>query len=144
MDDQQERRVNEAAQQFSEALMESYRTAAGRTVSAQELNAKLTQNFFNGVINNLRTQTEANREMIRELVDQQQQQQEAAQSLTRESVNAYMEFLDSMFFFYRRSTEEAERDVEEAQSSAGEAESGTSEYFGNIISETNRRSAGEA
>ncbi len=105
MDDQQARRVEEAAQQFSEALLESYKAAAGRTVSTQELNAELTQNFFDSVINNLRTQAEANREMIQELVDQQQRQQEAARSLARDSVNAYMEFLDSMF----SSTGEARR-----------------------------------
>lgn len=158
MDDQQARGVEEAAQRFSEGLLESYKAAAGRTVSTQELSAELTQNFFDGVINNLRTQAEANRETIRELVDQQQRQQEAARSLARDSVNAYMEFLDSMFFFYRRSaeevewgvgeaqnsTEETDRGAEEVQSSSGEAQSDTSEYFRSMISETNRRSAGEA
>jgi uncharacterized protein YdiU (UPF0061 family) len=122
MDDSQARRINQAAQQFAEALIQSYRTATGRTVSAQELNAQLTQQFFNSVINNLRTQAEDNREMIRELVDQQQRQQEAAQSLAQESANAYMEFLESMFFFYRRSVEEAEKtteaSVEEAERTA--------------------------
>ena len=37
---------------------ESYQSIADRSVSAQELNAQLTQDFFNGVINNLRTQAE--------------------------------------------------------------------------------------
>jgi hypothetical protein len=45
MDDQQTRKINEAAQQFTEALVESYRTATDRTVSSvQQLNAELTQN----------------------------------------------------------------------------------------------------
>jgi hypothetical protein len=34
---------------------------ANRSVSAQELKAQLTQEFFNGVINNLRTQAQNNR-----------------------------------------------------------------------------------
>jgi hypothetical protein len=34
---------------------------ANRFVSAQELKAQLTQEFFNGVINNLRTQAQNNR-----------------------------------------------------------------------------------
>ena len=38
-----------------------YQALANRSVSAQELNAQLTQEFFNGVINNLRTQAECNR-----------------------------------------------------------------------------------
>ncbi len=158
MDNQQTRKINEAAQQFTEALVGSYRTATDRTVSsAQQLNAELTQNFFSGVISNLRTQAEDNREMIRELANQQQRQQEATRSLAQESANAYMELLDPMFSFYRRSVEEVERSTEvaessvegptssagEIESSAGEAESDTREYFTNIMRETNRRSARE-
>jgi hypothetical protein len=112
MDDQQARRINEAAQEFAQALVESYRTATGRAVSAQELTAELTQNFFNSVIDNLRSQTESNLAMIQELSDQQQRQQEAAQALAQGSVSAYMDFLDSMFLFYRRSVEEIERSAE--------------------------------
>jgi hypothetical protein len=112
MDDQQARRINEAAQEFAQALVESYRTATGRAVSAQELAAELTQNFFDSVISNLRSQTESNLAMIQELADQQQRQQEAVQALAQESTNAYMDFLDSMFLFYRRSVEETERSVE--------------------------------
>ena len=112
MDDSQVRRINEAAQQFAKALGQAYRTATDRTVLAQELNTQLTQQFFNSVINNLRSQAEDHREMIRELVDQQQRQQAAAQSLAQESANAYMGFLNSMFSFYRRSMDEAERTTE--------------------------------
>ncbi len=112
MDDQQARKINEAAQEFAQALVESYRTATGRAVSAQELAAELTQNFFESVINNLRSQTESNLAMIQKLSDQQQRQQEAVQALAQESTNAYMDFLDSMFLFYRRSVEETERSAE--------------------------------
>ena len=44
---------------------------ADRAVSAQQLNAELTQNFFNSVINNLRSQAESNRQMTEELQGQQ-------------------------------------------------------------------------
>ena len=110
MDDRQTKRINEAARKFSEALMESYRATTGRTTSAQQLNAELTQSFFNAVIDNLRAQTGNNREMTQELVDQQRRQLEAAQTIAQESANAYMEFLDSLFF-YRRSVEETHRDI---------------------------------
>ena len=61
MDERQHRQVNEAAEKFAESLTEAYRAVAGRSVSAQEPNAQLTQEFFNGVINNLKTQAESNR-----------------------------------------------------------------------------------
>jgi hypothetical protein len=109
MSEQQQRQVNEAAEKFADAIRESYRAVADRSVSAQELNAELTQNFFNSAINNLRTQAESNREMSRELIDQQERQREATQVLAQESVDAYMNFVNSMFSFYQGSLEQAQR-----------------------------------
>ena len=60
MDDQQARKVNEAAEKFAQSLIEAYQALADRSVSAQELNAHLTQSFFNRVIENLGTQAESN------------------------------------------------------------------------------------
>jgi hypothetical protein len=109
MDERQQKQVNEAAEKFAEAIKESYQALADRSVSAQELNAQLTQDFFNGVINNLRTQAESNRALAEDLIQQQRKQQEASQALTQESVNAYTEFLNSMFSYYRGSLDEAQR-----------------------------------
>lgn len=97
MAEQHQQRINEAAQQFAEALLESYRTSTDRTVSAQELNAQLTQQFFNAVMDNLRGQTENVRAASQELAEQTQRGQEAAQALTQESVAAYVDFMNSMF-----------------------------------------------
>ena len=109
MDERQQKQVNEAAEKFAEAIKESYQALADRSVSAQELNAQLTQDFFNGVINNLRTQAESNRALAEDLIEQQRKQQEASQALTQESVNVYTEFLNSMFSYYRGSLDEAQR-----------------------------------
>ena len=50
MDEQQQQRVNEAAEQFSGALVESFRVLSARGETAQEHSAQLTQEFFNRVI----------------------------------------------------------------------------------------------
>src|SRR5215213_5654476 len=109
MDQKQQKQVNEAAEKFAGAIKESYQALADRSVSAQELNAQLTQEFFNGVINNLRTQAESNRALAEDLIEQQRKQQEASQALTQESVNAYMDFLNSMFAYYKGNLDEAQR-----------------------------------
>ena len=109
MDEKQQKQVNEAAEKFAEAIKESYQALAERGVSAQELNAQVTQDFFNGVINNLRTQAENNRALAEDLIEQQRKQQEASQALAQESVNAYTDFLNSMFSYYRGSLDEAQR-----------------------------------
>jgi hypothetical protein len=49
----------------------------------------------------IRAQVESNLAASRRLAEQAVKGQEAAQSLTRESANAYMDFLDSMFSYYR-------------------------------------------
>jgi hypothetical protein len=113
MDQKQHKRVNEAAEKFAEAIKESYQALADRSVSAQELNAQLTQDFFNGVISNLRGQAESNRALAEDLIEQQRKQQEASQALTQESVNAYTDFLNSMFSFAQRSTQAAQGDPRE-------------------------------
>ena len=99
MDEQQQRRVNEAAEQFADAVRASFQAVSERGASAQELNAELTQQFFNRVIDNLRTQAEDTRQMTQQLADQQRRTQEATRTIAQESVVAYMEFLNSIFSF---------------------------------------------
>ncbi len=93
----EQQQANEAAKQFADAVRVSYQAVADRSVSAQALNAQLMQQFFTDVINNLRTQTQDNRQMTQELADQQRRTQEAGQALTQESVGVYMDFVNSMF-----------------------------------------------
>jgi polyhydroxyalkanoate synthesis regulator phasin len=109
VDQRQQKQVNEAAEKFADALKESYQSIADRSVSAQELNAQLTQDFFNGVINNLRTQAEGNRALSEDLIEQQRKQREASQALAQESVNAYTDFLNSMFAYYKGNLDEMQR-----------------------------------
>jgi hypothetical protein len=98
-EEEAEQQANEAAKHFADAVRASYQAVADRSVSAQELNAELTQQFFNQTINNLRTQAEENRQMTQQLADQQQRQAEATRTIAQESVGAYMEFLNSIFSF---------------------------------------------
>jgi hypothetical protein len=109
VDQKQQQQVNEAAEKFADALKESYQSIADRSVSAQELNTQLTQDFFNGVIDNLRTQAEGNRALSEDLIGQQRKQREASRALAQESVNAYTDFLNSMFDYYKGNLDEAQR-----------------------------------
>ena len=148
MDQQQQQQVNEAAEKFAEAVRESYQTVADRAVSAQQLNAELTQNFFNSVINNLRSQAESNRQMTEELQGQQERQREATQALTQKSVGAYMDFVNSMFSYYqdtiesveaRGAMETAEPTREEPQAQAGEGDLPLADYDSLNVREVSER-----
>lgn len=111
MDQKQQKQVNEAAEKFAEAVRESYQAVAERGASAQELNTELTQNFFNSVLANLRSQAESNRELSQQLIEQQQKQREATQALTQESMNAYSDFMNSMFAYYQGNLERARKNA---------------------------------
>jgi hypothetical protein len=112
-DQQSQQRINEAADQFTDALVQSYKTVAERGVSVQEGSAQVTEVFFNQTIKNLRAQAEENRQASQQLVDQQQRQADAAKTLTQESVGAYMEFMDSMFSYWQGGIETAEQGARE-------------------------------
>ncbi|MBA3388843.1 MAG: hypothetical protein H0U02_05680 [Rubrobacter sp.] len=112
MDKRQQNQINEAAEKFADAIRESYQAVSDRSVSARELNAQLTQDFFNGVIDNLKLQTESNRTLTEDLIEQQRKQREAAQAMAQETVNSYTEFLNSMFSYYQGNLDRA-RDATE-------------------------------
>ena len=54
MDDQQRQTMNGAAQQFSDALVASYRTASEDAAVAQQMGAQQIEYFFDAVMSNLR------------------------------------------------------------------------------------------
>ena len=49
MEQQEQQRVNEAADQFTDALVQSYRALAESGISVQEQNAQVSEAFFNRV-----------------------------------------------------------------------------------------------
>jgi predicted nucleic acid-binding protein len=114
-DEQSQQRINEAAEQFTDALVQSYKTVAERGVSAQEGSAQVTEVFFNQTINNLRAQAEETRQASGQLAEQQQRQADAAQTLTQESVGAYMAFVDSMFSYWQSGIQTAEQGARETE-----------------------------
>ena len=95
------RDVNEAARRFAETLAESYRVVYGQAVESGERQRRLAQEFSELVANNLKKQAEGGRSSAQRLSEQADRQQEAGRALARESVEAYMDFLDSAFSQYR-------------------------------------------
>jgi DNA repair exonuclease SbcCD ATPase subunit len=145
MDNQQQQRINRAAQEFTDALVAAYKTTSDSTVVAQQLGAKQIEYFFDTVISNLRTQAEGTLQVTQQLADQQELARESVQDLAQISTDNYMDLLDSMFSFYQggtsrtqRRAEEAQRRVEEAEARAEEAQI-RAEEAERIKSEAERR-----
>ncbi len=117
-DQHEQQRINEAAEQFTEALAHSYKTITERGVEAVEQGAQVTEVFFNQTINNLHVQAEENRRATQQLAEQQQRQTEAVQSIAQESVGAYMDLVDSMFSYWQGDIQATEGVTREAEKSA--------------------------
>ena len=102
-------RANEAAEKLAETTRDSYQAALDHAVGLQERNVRFAQGVVDESIKELRHQAESNRAMTRELVERVEKQRDAYQALAQEGANAYMEFLNSMFSYYRGSLDEAQR-----------------------------------
>jgi hypothetical protein len=101
MDEQQKQNVNQAVEQFTDSTHQAFRTLADRTVSLQESNLRLTQNFFNNWIERVNNRAQFTREATQNLQEQGQRQREAVETLSQEATNAYTEFLNSALSFYQ-------------------------------------------
>ena len=100
---------NKAAEKLTDIVRESNMGVADHIVSDQKIGIELMQTFFNGAINSLHTQARSNREITRQLNNEQQQVQKAMQTLAVDAVGAYMDFAASTFFSYQGGLKRAGR-----------------------------------
>ncbi len=99
----------QSQEETNRALKESldaYRNVIESANQTQERNAQLAENFFDDIIETLRSQIESSRAFLSEPVARQQ---EFFQSVTQEWIDAYMRLLNAPLEFYRASAEGASR-----------------------------------
>jgi len=138
VDRRQEQAVDEAAARFADTLAESYRIVYEEAVETRGRQGQLAQDFSERVMDHLKKQTESGRAASERLTDQARRQQEAGQAFARESVNAYMDFLNTAFSQYR---EGAQRTAGSAQEGARVGSKAVSDVVG-IAADTTRDTAG--
>ena len=113
IDNERTRRLNAAVQKYTESAMESYETVWDHFARAQESQGQLTQGLFEESIAHLRTQAERNLHASEELAEQGRRGQEASRVLAQGSADAYAQFVDSLFLYYRESAMLGERETKE-------------------------------
>ncbi len=119
MEEQQAKKVEDAAREFAQALVQSYRTVSGGAAASQRLGAELTRQFFNAVIYNFRAGEDRTRPTTQELAELAQGERDDDQTPTREeAAGAYVNFLDSMLAFYQASLAAAQRSTRAAERGA--------------------------
>ena len=113
VDRRREDAMDEAAARFADTLAESYRIVYEHAAEAQERQGRLARDFSERVLDHLKEQTESGRAASEQLADQARRQQEAGQAFAQESVNAYIDFLDTAFAQYREGTQRATGSAQE-------------------------------
>ena len=113
VDRRREQAVDEAAARFADTLAESYRIVYEQAAEARGRQGQLAQDFSERVMDHLKEQSESGRAASERLADQAMRQQEAGQAFARESVNAYIDFLNTAFSQYREGTQRAAGSAQE-------------------------------
>ena len=83
-------------------------TLADSASVAQKRNLKYAQNVYENGTELLKSHADGARSLMETLVEQSHTQQEAFQTIVRESMNAYIDFLYAPFSFYQQGIEAAQ------------------------------------
>jgi hypothetical protein len=96
VDERDARRNKEASERLDRLTREGYKTAVDQAFEAQKSGMRLSRRFFENWVETLDDQAELNRRALGSLQQLVREQSEVFRELSRESVDAYDGFLDSL------------------------------------------------
>ena len=110
MDERDLRRSREASKRLDRLTREGYRTAVDQAFEAQKSSMRLSRRFFENWVETLDDQAELNRRTLGNLQQLVREQREVFRELSRESVDAYDGFLDSLDIYQEEISRRDERE----------------------------------
>jgi hypothetical protein len=99
MDEKDARRAEEAAEELDRLARESYKAAVEQAFEAQKSGIRLSRRFFENWVETLEDHAELNRRTMQGLTELVREQREVFQQLSRESLGAYDDFIESLSSF---------------------------------------------
>jgi hypothetical protein len=96
VDERDARRNRVASERLNRLTREGYKTAVDQAFEAQKSGMRLSRRFFENWVETLDDQAELNRRTLGSLQQLVKEQSEVFRELSRESVDAYAGFLDSL------------------------------------------------
>ena len=100
MDERDVQRNREATERLDRLTSEGYRSAVDRAFEAQKSSMRLSRRFFENWVETLDDQAELNHRTLGNLQELVREQSEVFRELSRESVDAYDGFLDSLDVYH--------------------------------------------
>lgn len=98
----------ESQERTSRALaesLESYREVIDRTAALQEKNVETSRNFFEGIVGELKAQTDGNLRMAEDMMEGSERQLDAFQKMFQDAMGSYMEMMNAPYELYRKNME---------------------------------------
>ena len=96
MDERDARRHREASERLNRLTREGYKSAVDQAFEAQKSGMRLSRRFFENWVETLDDHVDLNRRAVASLQQLVREQNEVFRRLSRESVDAYDGFLDSL------------------------------------------------
>ena len=96
MDERDARRNREASERLDRLTREGYRAAVDQAFDAQKSSMRLSRRFFENWVETLDDPAELNRRTLASLQELAREQREVFRELSRESIDSYDGFLDSL------------------------------------------------
>ncbi|MDP8950470.1 MAG: hypothetical protein M3N00_09600 [Actinomycetota bacterium] len=103
-----EKDTNRAAEELDRLARESYRAAVDQAFDVQKSSMRLSRRFFENWIETLEDHAELNRRTMQNLTELVHEQREVFREMSRESLDAYDGFVDSLASYYEEVSKEAE------------------------------------
>ncbi len=108
MDEKDTNRAGDAAEELDRLARESYKAAVDRAFDVQKSGMRLSRRFFENWIETLEDHAELNRRTVQDLAELIHEQREVFREMSRESLDAYDGFVDSLASYYEEVSKEAE------------------------------------
>ncbi|MDQ3943197.1 MAG: hypothetical protein M3254_08855 [Actinomycetota bacterium] len=108
MDEKDTNRVGDSSEELDRLSRESYRAAVDRAFEAQKVGMRLSRRFFENWMESLEDHAELNRRTMEGLTELVREQREVFREMSRESLDAYDGFVDSLSSYYEEVSEERE------------------------------------
>jgi hypothetical protein len=108
MDEKDTNRVGDASEELDKLGRESYKAAVDQAFEAQKIGMRLSRRFFENWVETLEDHADLNRRTMQGLTELVREQREVFREMSRESLDAYDGFVDSLSSYYEEVSEERE------------------------------------
>jgi hypothetical protein len=97
--------ANVAAMESAKSLRQVYTTMLDAAIASQKRNITFTQSIFDRGVEEFKTHTDTGRDVVESIAQNTQSQRATFETLARQAVDVYMDYLHNVVSFYDKGLE---------------------------------------